>query len=162
MRILFFLTLGVAVLLLYSNCQGSNERNLKQPKHSVNENDLTLKKLSVDFSLDSFSNIPEEIDGCACYFYLSAQDEKMEKYIFISDFANTAFISIKKRVEKFELREHKENSRIYLYSNGEYSLKVEIAKKENGASETSVMEGSISLSKGNNIIRKDFVGACGC
>ena len=82
MRVLFFLILGVIGLLLYSNCHGSNERNLKQTRHSVNESDSTLKKLSVDFTVDNFSNIPEEIDGCAGYFHLAAQDEKMERYIY--------------------------------------------------------------------------------
>ena len=82
--------------------------------------------------------------------------------IFISDFASTAFISINKMVEKFELIEHNENSRIFLYSNGEYNLKVEVEKKEDVVSETSNMEGSISLSKGNNTIKIVFVGSCGC
>jgi hypothetical protein len=45
MRILFFLILGVIGLLLYSNCHGSNERNLKQTRHSVNESDLQLENL---------------------------------------------------------------------------------------------------------------------
>lgn len=162
MRILVFLSIGIVVLLSCSNGKGSNESNRKRSEKSTTEKVSPLKKLSFDFSLDTFSNIPEEIDGCACYFYLSSQDEKREKFIFISDFANSAFISINKRIEKFELIEHKENGSIYLYSKGEYSLKVEVAKKENGASETSVMEGFIRLSKGDNAIRKDFVGSCGC
>ncbi len=152
---------GSTADLLKDTVVSVTKANPKDKKPS-SEPKTTFEKDSIDFSVDTFTTLPGEIDGCGCYFYLSKQDEKKEKYLFVNDFASIAFISINGKVEEFKLTEHAENSKIYLYSNGTYHLKVEITKEKDDGYESSVIEGVITVSKGNNVIRKSFVGSCGC
>ncbi|MBQ5532023.1 MAG: hypothetical protein IIU04_00585 [Bacteroidales bacterium] len=44
--------------------------------------------------MSSFTDIPDEIDGCACYFSVSQEDLKNGVYIFVNDFASLAFVKI--------------------------------------------------------------------
>ena len=113
-------------------------------------------------TLNTFTKIPDEIDGCGCYFYLSEKDEKKERYIFVNDFASVAFVSVKSKLQRFELKKHKEGSSEYLYSNGAYQLKVQITEKKTDGEESSRMKGIIILSKGKSVLHKAFVGSCGC
>ena len=116
----------------------------------------------VDFSLETFTTIPDEIDGCASYFYSSKHDQQSEKYLLVNDFANIAFITINGNLERFELKNYQADSNIYRYSNLGYDLKLEITKKGDGGNETSILEGILILSKGKELIRKEFIGTCGC
>jgi hypothetical protein len=113
-------------------------------------------------SLNTFTVIPDEIDGCSCYFYLSKLDEKKGNYILVNDFASTAFIYINNKLEKFQLKDHKENSTNYFYSNSLYDLKIEITKKERSGNESSMIKGVIKVTKDKSSIQKPFVGSCGC
>mgnify|MGYP003577264278 CR=1 FL=1 len=116
----------------------------------------------MDMVLNTFKDLPKEIDGCGCYFYLSKNDEKEAKYIFVNDFADAAFVSINKKLEKFKLKEHKDDSNTYFYFNADYDLIIEITKRYNGGDETSLVEGVIILTKGKNSIKNNFIGSCGC
>lgn len=136
---------------------GRKDQNTKTVKHSS-----SMEMDSIDFTLDSFVKIPDEIDGCGCYFYLSTEDEQSRRFIFVNDFANVAFVSINRNIEKFELKKHDEKSNLYWYSNGVFDLKVAITKKTTKEYETTYMEGEISLSKGSRTVSKFFTGTCGC
>lgn len=112
--------------------------------------------------LEPFTVLPNEIDGCGCSFYLSGNDEKDNKYICANDFANLAFVKLKGEMVKLELSEHKVSSNIYLYKNEEYTLKIEITKKEPSDYETSNIEGVITISSKDGVKKQMFVGTCGC
>ena len=145
----------VFLLFLYS-C--SNEK-LGDKNNNV---ELIEAKDPINLTISSFTTLPSDIDGCGCYFYLSEQDEKNNNYVFVNDFAKTAFICINDSLQKFELIKHKDNSDFYDYKNLIYDLKIEILKKENEGEEGSRIEGRIKLSKGKLIIEKEFRGTCGC
>jgi len=137
--------------LSLDSAKNLKEKNAEQPKEAVK------------VSLDAFSDLPKEIEGCSCYFYLSKKDKKEEKNIFVNDFAKTAFVSINGKVEKFILKEHQEGSNIYLYSNGAYDLKTKITKKESDGAEGAIEEGILTLMKGSDILfEKNFIGSCSC
>lgn len=121
------------------------------------------KPKSINMSIDKFTALPKEIDGCACYFYSSEKDKKEGKYICVNDFANLSFVSINGNLEKFELVKHEDNSNIYLYINQTFDLKIEITKKELGSEESSNIEGTITVkTKDGQELIKTFVGFCGC
>jgi hypothetical protein len=143
--------------ITFMSC-ASNEQNV----NSVNAISQTNDKQQAEISLDTFTTIPKEIDGCSCYFYLSETDKNANKYIFVNDFAKIAFVTVNGKLEKFEIKEHKKNSKIYLYSNKSFDLKVEITKEEPGGEEASNMEGSITITKQGAKLIKNFVGSCGC
>lgn len=128
---------------------------------SVNTRGLSSYPIT-DFTLDTFNNVPDEVDGCACYFYLSQQDESNEKYIFINDYANLGFVSINGKLEEFELISHNKKGRTYTYSNRDYKLKIIITKESAMDVEATRMKGKIVLSKGNSYISKEITGFCGC
>lgn len=119
-----------------------------------------IPKDSAIYRLSTFTTVPEEIDGCACYFYLTKQDELNSKYIFVNDFANTAFISINDSLKKFKLKIYKDNT--YIYADSLYNLKIEIIKTVNNGGENSIISGYIKLSKDSVEIQQNFVGMCGC
>jgi len=138
------------------NLSLDSAKNLKEKK-------AEQPKETVKVSLDAFSVLPKDIEGCSCYFYLSKKDKKEEKYIFVNDFAKIAFVSVNGKIEKFILKEHQEGTDIYLYSNGTYDLKTKITKKESDGTEGSNEEGIITLMKGSDILfEKNFIGSCGC
>lgn len=119
-------------------------------------------KKALELDLTTFQKIPDEIDGCGCYFFLSKNDEAQNRYLMVNDFANIAFISINNKLEKFLLKEHKENSKSYLYSNANYIMKVEITEKTDGGEESSSVKGVITITKGEEEIKEYFIGSCGC
>ncbi|KAA8478432.1 hypothetical protein BDE36_0264 [Arcticibacter tournemirensis] len=132
---------------------------------TINPNDLKANNQEEEVNaidLKPFTELPQELDGCGCYFYLSKKDEKEDKYIFVNDFASTAFVFVNNRLEKFELKEHDEGSNFYSYSNERYDLKIEITKKSTGGDETSNIEGVLTIKKGKEELKKTFVGTCGC
>jgi hypothetical protein len=111
-------------------------------------------------TLDTFSILPGEIEGCSCY--LSEKDEKKGKYIFVNDFGKVAFVSINGKIKKFVLQK-KESENVFLYSNGLYDINVAIEKRTNDGYEGSRIIGVIKLIKGKNIlVLKKFMGTCGC
>lgn len=156
------LILIITVIVFFSCTNKSLNSNKLVNSYLKEQQESVLKKDTIDFNLNTFTTIPNEIDGCGCYFYLSKEDEKNGNYLFVNDFANIAFVSINSKLEKFELKEHKEASSVYIYSNGNYDLKVEITKKENEGNESSIIIGLIILSKGKSLIEKEFIGSCGC
>lgn len=159
---MYKIILILTAIVFYSCSNNSYDNNYQLKIPTKLQQESVLIKDSIDFKINTFTDIPSEIDGCGCYFYLSKEDEQDKKYLLVNDFASIAFLSINGKVVKFVLKEHKENSSFYLYSNGFYKLSVEITKKEDGGIESSIIKGLIKLSKGNIVIEKKFVGFCGC
>jgi hypothetical protein len=125
-------------------------------KNSKRENPMSI-------NLSTFTDLPKEIEGCACYFYLAKGDEKKERYIFVNDFAETAYISISGKLTRFNLISHSEDNNIFLYSNDKYILKVELLNKKGDGNEGFTVKGALTLKKRKNIlIKKNFIGNCGC
>ena len=79
--------------------------------------------------LESFSDFPNEIDGCSCCFSKSQEEYKKKMYVFVNDFAVLAFVKIDGKLIRFELQNHDENSNIYYYIHNDDKMKVEIIKK---------------------------------
>jgi hypothetical protein len=148
-----FLIIGT----IFISCAGNvNKNNIQAGKSEV-------KSIEADsVNLETFSVIPNEIDGCGCSFYLSENDKKDNKYICVNDFANLAFVKLKGEMVKLELTEHKDSSSIYLYKSKEYTLKIEVLKKEPSEYEASNIEGVITISSKEGIKKQKFVGTCGC
>lgn len=149
-------------MLLVLSCSNNNSNSSNQDNQSKSSPIAVPLKDSIDFSLQTFETIPNEIDGCACLFYLSKKDEANKKYLFANDFASVAFVSINGKIKKFNLKQHKEGSDMYLYHSDNFDLKIEISKRANGGDETSSVEGVLTLSSGTKVIKKNFVGSCGC
>lgn len=153
-----FLCFVVLALLFCSKSKKSGDVAIQLDSSSQFKK-IEVKELQ-DFRLDVFDSLPSEIDGCACYFYLSSEDEVNSRYLFVNDFAELGFISINGKVEEFILDKHEDSQ--YLYSNSQYHLSVTITEKKDAPDESSIVKGLIKLSRGDKFVEKRFVGTCGC
>jgi len=146
--------------LLVFECSNKAE----QSKDSAGENvEKNQSKLNLDtiLRIDTFKDIPDEIDGCACYYFLSKRDETTKTYLFVNDFGRIAFIALNGSIERFDLVDS-ETKDFFTYRNGPYFLSIKIEKKEEKGDELTSMEGVLTLSFGGRRVVKQFVGSCGC
>lgn len=150
--------LGILIFILIS-CQ-EKPKEQKPLKISNSESSEELPEL------DSFSEFPEEVDGCSCYFSKSKDDFKAGKYIYVNDYASLSFISVNGRLLKFELKESSDSltKRFHIYSSPDYNLKIEIETEKETGDELRWVEGSLILKslKTNKQKTFKFVGECGC
>ena len=80
----------------------------------------------------------------------------------VNDLAETAYMMINRRLEKFALSDMKND--VFLYRNEKYTLKVTIAGKESsGQSESYKVKGNLVVEDNNkNKQELAFCGDCGC
>jgi hypothetical protein len=117
--------------------------------------------VNAPINLTTFSNLPKEIEGCGCYFYLSKTDMAKEKYICVTDYANYAFISISGKIEKLKLLSNKKD--FYDYNNDKYDIKIKILKKEKDGGEGLKISGQINITHKTSQNKEiKIVGYIGC
>jgi len=117
---------------------------------------------TVSLRITPFKEIPDEIEGCGCQFFLSKEDEMNESYLFLSDLASVGFISINGSIERLELSSERKSKDLYFFINGRVSLSIELKKRTKQNDELILMEGVFVLSRDQEKIEKRFVGSCGC
>ncbi len=149
---LFFLLI-VSILLV--SCTGRVKKNSNKSNKYEIEN---LKSDSI--CLETFSELPDEIDGCACLFFLSENDKDANEYICVNNFANLAFMKLKGRILSLELIKYEDN--VYMYQGEEFILRIEVTGKVSAEYESSYIEGVIIVSHKGNIKRVKFIGTCSC
>jgi hypothetical protein len=150
--------LGTTTILFLGICCG-------QPHTLSDLNDknkiLTIMD-STDIYLETFTDIPQEIDGCACYFFASQENREKSEYIFVNDWALLAFVKINGQLVKFELQEYDEKRMIYYYTHHTDKMRVEITKKIEENYESVVVEGVIRIDTEKWHLQQKFIGDCGC
>lgn len=122
-------------------------------------------KVTPVVKINTFTQIPKEIDGCGCYFFLSKKDKNLNRYIAVNDFAQFAFIKIGSNVEKFKLVRNFTVGKIdvYLYSQGASQLKIEIKTKTQTGPESNSITGTMTIETPNNPKKVvDIIGDTGC
>ncbi|MFV0598901.1 MAG: hypothetical protein ACK5M0_04160 [Bacteroidales bacterium] len=113
-----------------------------------------------EIHLESFSDFPEESDGCcSCYFSISKNELTNHNYIFY-DIDDVAFIKIDGNFIRFELINYKDD--IYIYKNKDYTLKLEILKRKFIESELELEKGIITVHTPKGTVKQKFIGECGC
>jgi len=122
-------------------------------------------KQKSELQINTFNYLPKEIDGCRSCFYLSKIDKRLNKYIYVNDFAKYSFIKIGNQLEKFTLVKNYSIGKIdvYLYKNKSIQLKIEIKTKKVIGEEDTNVTGTMTVETsedGKKII--DFIGDIGC
>lgn len=171
----------LATALFISSCGSNNEKtnpptstptiesSQQQPasfQTQQPENTSTTLKLS----LDNFKDIPDELDGCACYFSETDRKFKNKEYLFAADFDSIGFVSVDNKLVKLKLvstgREPNtfgDNDHIDIYNSKLYKVTVDIKYKNSNGDETWWNDGTITIeSKDGQKMTKKFVGECGC
>lgn len=119
-------------------------------------------QLPENVKLNTFTQLPKDVEGCACYFYLSKSDEDKGKYIMTEIYAQTAYISINGKMQEFDLVNFKDKV-FFVYSNGNYTLRVEFKNKIKSESENFSVNGVLMIFKAKKmLIKRNIIGGCSC
>ena len=81
---------------------------------------------TTNYQLEIIKNIPDEIDGGACYFSETISAQKEDKFVFVNDFALYGCIQINKEVLLLELKEYIEAENRFIYTLEDRNLIIEI------------------------------------
>ncbi|MBO7200981.1 MAG: hypothetical protein J6V54_06255 [Bacteroidales bacterium] len=79
-----------------------------------------------DYQLEIIKNIPNEIDGGACYFSETISAQKEDKFVFVNDFALYGCIQINEEVLLLELKEYIDVENRFIYTLEDRNLIIEI------------------------------------
>lgn len=148
---------SIIICLLLSACWHMNE-----PK----ENKLEAKAITIQ----EFSKIPSEIDGCSCYFSSNQKAFNQKQYIIVTNLDSLAFMTIDNQLTKLKLikstaepHAFTDFDHVEIFGNNEYKVTIDIKYKKSSGDETWIDEGSITIKRkdGQKLVTK-FYGECGC
>lgn len=174
-------TIILVTAFFISSCSSNNEKTnepTSTPESDQNRQEITPIQsenpenvaATTELSLDDFKGIPDEIDGCSCYFSETDQKFKDEEYLFAAGFDSTGFVSVNKKLVKLKLvsTEREPNTfgdhdHIDVYNSELYKVIVDIKYKKSSGDEVWWNDGTVTIeSNHGEKITKKFVGECGC
>ena len=118
--------------------------------------------LQDSIKLNTFTKLPNDVEGCVCYFYLSRLDETKRRYIMSEAFAQIAYVSINGKMQRFKLVDFKDKV-FYVYTNGNYILRVEFKVNIKNDDENFKVIGVLKIFKAKKLlIKKNIFGECAC
>jgi hypothetical protein len=166
----FFISLGIMAITCRETGNGSkNERIKHTDATEKNQKGIPAKGMD-SLSLDHFKKVPEDIEGCSCYFSETEGKFKSNEYLFAANFDSVAYISLGKKLLKLKLLSTGRNPNTFgdkdhvdIYRNNNYKITVDIKYKKSTGEETWWNIGTITVEAldGRKIV-KSFVGECGC
>ena len=158
----------IASLMMLFSCQ--KEGQLAEATGA--DNDSTSFKIdSADTLTENLNQIkletfefPAEVNGCSCYFAKDKEDFDQEKYVYIDDYGNSAFLKIDgKRVKiKMEEGDFDPGNFSKIIKNEEFSVTIQ-GKKVNELDEVMMFQGTMTVEnkEGEKTITPIY-GECGC
>jgi hypothetical protein len=167
---LYFLSMGILAISCQGPGIGSKDEKIKHTDSIVNNERAVAVKGMDSLSLDHFMKVPDDIEGCSCYFSGTEEKFNSNEYLFVANFDSIAYISIGKKLLKLKLifTGRKRNTfgdkdHVDVYSNNNYKITVVIKYKKSTGAETWRNSGTITVERldGRKIV-KNFVGECGC
>ena len=127
----------------------SMNAGIAEPLHQIN--------------LETFG-FPAEVNGCSCYFAKNKEDFDQEKYIYIDDYGNNAFLKIDGKTITIKMKEGDFDPDNFskVIKNDEISVTIE-GKKIKELEEVMMFEGTMTVEnkKGEKTITPIY-GECGC
>lgn len=155
-----------AVMLL-SGCELKENPIFRQSK---NTDSIIIDMDSVqqmpEFTLSTFSEFPEEIDGCSCYFSLTKNAFKNRQYIF-SGMLMDSVAYVKKEGDWVKMMQKipsdSKSDSIFIEALND-SLNIQIHGVQDSASyETRQYKGDINIFNfGTEVFSGEVYGECGC
>lgn len=161
--------LVTAMIFSLVSCNKFEIKNVvKQPKEKtaiqVNETIIAPESFA---GINSFVDLPEEIDGAACMFSVDKADYEKEKYIYVDDLDSICYIKMDGKFIRLELVEdNTPETSVDPYSkkfkNDDYQLSIEMTRADED-DEIPFLEGYMLIKyKDEPEERKDLYGICGC
>ena len=159
----------VASMLMLFSCQ--KEGQIAEAISADNEvttieidsaNTLRTEELN-QINLETFG-FPAEVSGCSCYFAKNKEDFENEKYVYIDDYGNNAFLKIDGKSVKIKMKEGDFDPDNFskVIKNDEITVTIQ-GKKVNELEEVMMFEGTMTVEnkKGEKTITPIY-GECGC
>lgn len=117
-------------------------------------------------TIESFTDLPKEIDGCSCLFSEDSVSFAKEKFIYADDFAKTSFMKIDGKLIELTETEHSKPDSLTTISKSKgagYKVEIKAIIIHTADLEYNEMKGSITIknSKGQTVT-KTIYGECGC
>ncbi len=159
----------IASLMMLFSCK--KEEQITESKPSTTDS-LKVETDSMDvgtaetlnqINLETFG-FPAEVNGCSCYFSKNKEDFDQEKYIYIDDYGNNAYLKIDGKTVKIKMKEGDFDPDNFskVIENEEISVTIQ-GKKVNELEEVMMFEGTMTVEnkKGEKTITPIY-GECGC
>ena len=122
--------------------------------------------VAFELNIDSFSEFPKEIDGCACYFSKTLDAFKQGNYFYMDDFGQEiAFMKLNGEMTKFSLTASNsadDESANVVGANKDYVITIKM-NEVSSLDETFQKEGEVIINNSiGQTISIPFFGECGC
>ena len=159
----------IASLMMLFSCKKEEKITESQPlttdSLNVKSDSLnagTLETLN-QINLETFG-FPAEVNGCSCYFSKNKEDFDQEKYVYIDDYGNNAYLKIDGKTVKIKMKEGDFDPDNFskVIKNEEISVTIR-GKKVSEMEEVMMFEGTMTVEnkKGEKTITPIY-GECGC
>ena len=151
----------VIVMIGLSATIGCGERTQIQAGKSE-----TVSRLSID----SFIEVPNDIEGCACYFFKDEEALKKKEYLFTNNYDSIAYVSIDNNPVRLKLTKTTRESNTFgdhdyseTYNNENFTVTINVKYEKANGDESWRVEGNLRITRkdGQSFTTK-FVGECGC
>jgi hypothetical protein len=132
--------------------------------------DIAKESKSPAFTINSFKEIPIEIEGCSCLFSESKTEYTKKEYLFAASYDSAGFVSVDRKLIKLKLISTERDPGTFgdydhknIYQGSGYTVTVDIHYKNSTGEEVWWNDGTITIrnTKGQQKSQK-FVGECGC
>ncbi len=114
-------------------------------------------------NVESFS-FPAEVNGCSCYFAKNKEDLQNEKYIYIDDYGNNAFLKIDGKQIKIAMKEGDFDPENFskVIKNKDFTVTI-TGKKIKELEEVMMFDGTMEVeNKNGEKTITPIYGECGC
>lgn len=123
----------------------------------------TESQTTNQINLETFG-FPAEVNGCSCYFSKNKADFQDEKYVYIDDYGNNAFLKIDGKTIKIPMKEGDFDPENFskMIKNDEITVTIK-GKKVKELEEVMMFEGTMTVEnkKGEKTVTPIY-GECGC
>ena len=163
-----FVILFIGMLIVLSCEQKSSRLNASRTDSIADK--TTVDVLEPKICLESFTEIPKEIECCSCSYSASEEGYQHNEYLFVCGFDSTAFVSVEGQLLKLKLvstgREpitFGDYDHIDVFESENYTITLDIKYKEDGEGEVWWNNGTITIEdKSGQSTKLNFFGSCGC
>lgn len=121
------------------------------------------KSTAENSKLETFS-FPAEVEGCSCYFAKNKTDFEAEKFVYIDDYGNNAYLKSEGKMIKIPVKAGDFDPENFSKNikNKELSVKIE-GKKIKELEEVMMFEGTMTVQyKDGEELMTPIYGECGC
>ena len=159
----------IASLMMLFSCKKEEQITESKPittdSLKVERDSLNVGTVEVlnQINLETFG-FPAEVNGCSCYFSKNKEDFEHEKYVYIDDYGNNAYLKIDGKTIKIKMKEGDFDPDNFnkVIKNEEISVTIQ-GKKVKELEEVMMFEGTMTVEnkKGEKTITPIY-GECGC